>query len=364
MYLNHLRPENAPNGPEYCRTQIGRNTRRWDGPAKVSGTMEYPSDIYVPGMWHAAVLYSPYAHAKIVSVDTSEAEKMGAVCLTHEDIPDTVYNERSVSTPAGTYRDRTILPDRARHVGEPLMAVAAPTEELAFKALHGCRQLLGYLFQKPLSKANVKKLPFGGGFGSSIHVNTVIPICAALAIKTGKPMKLCNTREGDFYSHNKYPTKFHVRLGVSNDGILTAAEVKALVDFGAHQVQPLPYMGCTAGWFASLYKYTGNITFEGTAVYTNKTPCCAMQGYGNPQVNFAIESMVDQICDEMGFDPIEFRLKNIRTIGDEFWAQGPTVSPARTFAYSLIIRYPFAAGSRTVASSNERFSGKWNRQFG
>ncbi len=139
MYLNHLRPENAPNGPEYCRTQIGRNTRRWDGPAKVSGTMEYPSDIYVPGMRHAAVLYSPYAHAKIVSVDTSEAEKMGAVCLTHEDIPDTVYNERSVSTPAGTYRDRTILPDRARHVGEPLMAVAAPTEELAFKALHALK---------------------------------------------------------------------------------------------------------------------------------------------------------------------------------------------------------------------------------
>ncbi len=429
LYLNHLKPENAPNGKEYCCTQIGRNTRRWDGPAKVSGTMLYPSDVFVPGMLHAAVLYSPHAHAKIVSVDTSEAEKMGAVCLTYKDIPKTVYNERSVSTPAGTYRDRTILPDRARHVGEPLMAVAAPTEELAFKALralkveyeilpavftpeeamkdgapalydkifldeevvevknnvgvirniyegdvekgmaeadrvyeedysvgriyqnqlepkaavvkpevdgsltvwgtiqsiHGCRQLLGFLFQKPLSKVNVIKMPFGGGFGSSIHVNTIIPICAALAIKSGKPVKLCNRREGDFYSHNKYPTKFHVRLGVTNDGILTAAEVKALVDFGAHQVQPLPYMGCTAGWFASLYKYSGNITFEGTAVYTNKTPCCAMQGYGNPQVNFAIESMVDQICKDMGFDPIEFRLKNMRTVGDEFWAQGPTV---------------------------------------
>jgi xanthine dehydrogenase molybdenum-binding subunit len=97
------------------------------------------------------------------------------------------------------------------------------------------------------------------------------------------------------------------------------------VDFGAHQIQPLAYLGCTAGWFASLYRYSGNIRFDGTAVYTNKTPCCAMQGYGNPQINFAIESMIDDICVQHGWDPIEFRLKNYRREGDEFWGQGPTI---------------------------------------
>lgn len=408
---------------------IGQNTPRGDGYAKVTGTMQYPSDIIIPGMLYGAVLRSPHPHAEIVSIDTSAAEAMGAVCLTYDDINPVIYNERSVSVPASTYRDRTVLPQKARHVGEPIAAVAAETEELAYKALaalkveykilpavfepeeamkdgapqlyeeiylnetklavhnnvgvvrnidegdcdagfaradriferdfelgriyhaqletkgsvckpepdgslsvwattqsiHGTRQLLGRILKLPLSKVNVKKLAFGGAFGSSIQVNTVVPICACIAMKARRAVRMCSAREEDFYSHNKYPSKFHVKIGVTKDGLITAAEVRALVDFGAHQVQPLPYMGCVAGWFASLYRYEGNIRFQGIAVYTNKTPCCAMQGYGNPQINFAIESMIDIISHEMGFSPIDFRLKNYRGVGDEFWGQGPTI---------------------------------------
>lgn len=408
---------------------IGEITPRSDGPAKVSGTMQYPSDIILPGMMYGAVLRSPHPHAEIVSIDTSEAEKLGAVCLTYKDISPVMYNERSVSIPAATYRDRTVLPKKARHYGEPIAAVAADTEEMAYKAvkalkveynvlepvfdpieamkdgapqlydkiylgdeevivknnigvirnidegnceegfkqaerifeksfeldriyhcqletkgsvckpepdgslsvwattqsIHATRQLLGRILKMPLSKINVKKLPFGGAFGSSIQVNTVIPICACLAMKAGRAVRLVSTREEDFYSHQKYPARFDVKIGVSRDGILTAAHVKALIDFGSHQIQPMAFLGCVAGWFASLYKYNGNIRFDGLAVYTNKTPCCAMQGYGNPQVNFAIESMIDIICDEMGFNPVDFRLKNYRGVGEEFWGQGPTI---------------------------------------
>ncbi|MDL2217714.1 xanthine dehydrogenase family protein molybdopterin-binding subunit [Christensenellaceae bacterium OttesenSCG-928-M15] len=410
-------------------TMIGKNTPRSDGHAKVTGTMVYPSDVIIPGMMYGALLRSPHPHAEILSVDTSEAEAMGAVCLTYDDINPVVYNERSVSIPAATYRDRTVLPNKARHFGEPLIAVAADTQELAYKAvkkikvvykvlpavydpaeamkdgapqlyeeiylgdekltvknnvgvvrnidegncdegfaradrifehtfdleriyhnqletkcavckpepdgslsvwataqsIHANRQLLGRILDMPLSKINVKKLPFGGAFGSSIQVNTVTPICACLALKAGRPVKLLSAREEDFYSHQKYPALFTVKMGVTNDGIITAAHVKALIDFGAHQVQPLPFMGCTAGWFASLYRYEGNIRFDGTAVYTNKTPCCAMQGYGNPQVNFAIESMIDIISEEMNWSAVDFRLKNYRGVGDEFWGQGPTI---------------------------------------
>lgn len=454
MYLNHLEPKNAPHGEEYCRSMIGVNTPRSDGAAKATGAMQYASDLIIPGMMYAAVLRSPYPHAEIISIDTSAAEAMGAVTLTYNDVPHTVYNERSVSTPSGTYRDRMILPNKARHVGEPIAAVAADTEELAFKALralkveykvldavftpedalkdgapalydtiyldekelkvknnigvvrniyegsvedgfaradkvferdfalgriyhaqlepkcavckpepdgtlsvwgtcqsiHGTRHLLAYCLQMPLSKVNVKKLPFGGAFGSSIQVNTVIPICAALALKARRPVKLTSSREEDFYSHHKYPSKYTVRFGVTNDGVITAGYVKALVDFGAHQVQPLPFLGCTSGWFASLYKYQGNIAFEGTAVYTNNTPCCAMQGYGNPQVNFAVESMIDIICDEMGFDPIDFRLKNYRGPGDEFWGQGPTI---RSIIKSSGVEESLVEG-RKVFNFNER----------
>ena len=73
------------------------------------------------------------------------------------------------------------------------------------------------------------------------------------------------------------------------------------------------------------YKYQSNIKFEGKAVYTNKVPACALQGYGNPDVNFAIESTIDIIAEKLNMDPIELRLKNYRGTGDEFWGQGPTI---------------------------------------
>ena len=109
---------------------IGRSSRRKDGPAKVTGREKYPSDISLPNMLHARVLRSPYPHAKIVSVDTGEAEKLGAICVTYDEIPKVKYNERQVSIPAKTYRDRTVLPDKSYwpiaisgHTGRPTISI-------------------------------------------------------------------------------------------------------------------------------------------------------------------------------------------------------------------------------------------------
>ncbi len=61
------------------RTQIGKRISRLDGPVKVSGKAKYNSDLNRPGMLHGKVLRSPHAHAKIVSIDTTAAEKMPGV---------------------------------------------------------------------------------------------------------------------------------------------------------------------------------------------------------------------------------------------------------------------------------------------
>jgi xanthine dehydrogenase molybdenum-binding subunit len=50
-----------------------------------------------------------------------------------------------------------------------------------------------------------------------------------------------------------------------------------------------------------------------------------MQGYGNPQVSFAVESMMDVLAEKLGADPVELRLKNYVGLGETFWGQGPTV---------------------------------------
>ncbi len=404
---------------------IGKRTVRKDGVAKVTGREVFASDVSLPHMMQAVVVRSPYPHAEILSVDTSEAEKLGAVCLTYEDVPKVVYNERIVSIPEKTYRDRTVLASRVRHVGEAVAAVAAGTLEQALEAaatlkiefaqlpavlsvdeagktsiyesvllgdqelpvsgnvactrtiavgdveagfagadlvvegefetqrvyhaqletkatvcapgpdggitvwttsqsIHNIRQLLGIIFGLPLSKINVKRVSIGGAFGSSIQMNSITPICAALALKAGRPVKLVNAREEDMYSHVKYPTKMSLKIGAKKDGTLVAGSLRALVDIGAHNTQAYPLLGCMAGWFASLYKFT-NLSFEGEAVYTNKVPACAMQGYGNPQVNFAVESLIDTLAGRLGMDPIDLRLKNYVGVGEEFWGQGPTV---------------------------------------
>jgi len=407
---------------------VGRVGWRKDGLAKVTGAEQYASDVVVPRMWHARVRRSPYAHARIVRVDTSAAEALGAVCLTFADVPRIKYNERIVSTPPYLYRDRYVLADKARHVGEAIAAVAAPTEALAERAvralrveyevletitdperamrpgaepihasvrlgdaeipiennvavtrlielgdvergfaeadlvierefatsriyhaqmetkavvcrpeadggitvwpttqsIHNVRQLLGEIFDIPLHKVNVKRVAIGGTFGSSIQMNSVIPICVGLALRARRPVKLISTREEDMYDHVRYQTRIRLKLGLRRDGALVSGHMRALADIGAHNTQAFPLLGVLAGWWASLYKLPA-MKFEGTAVYTNKTPSCAMQGFGNPQATFATESLMDELAHELGMDPIDFKLKNYVGLGGTFWGQGPTV---------------------------------------
>ena len=101
------------------------------------------------------------------------------------------------------------------------------------------------------------------------------------------------------YDHCKYPSRITLKYGVTKDGKLTAGHLTTLVDAGAHNIQIFPLMGCMAGWFVSLYRMPA-LKFDGTGVYTNKAPACAMQGYGNPQVTFAVESLMDIIAEKLG----------------------------------------------------------------
>lgn len=407
---------------------VGKIYERKDGMAKVTGQEVYASDVVLSRMLHGRILRSCYPHVRVKNINTSAAEKMGAVCITFKDIPNLKYCERLVNVPKATYKDRHVLTDHPLHVGEAIAAVAAETEELAEKALslihveyerysavfdafesmkpgspvlhqtikvgdeeraienniavtklinqgdiekgfqeadvivkeefktgrvyhaqmetktvvcqpeadggitvwtttqtiHNVRQLLGEIFQIPLSKVSVRKIPVGGSFGSSIQMNSATPIGVALALKSRRPVKLTLTREEDMYDHCKYPSWIRLKLGAKKDGTLVAGQMKVVVDIGAHNTQAYSLLGCMAGWWVSLYRLP-NLDYEGLAVYTNKVPACAMQGFGNPQINFAVESTMDILAEKLDMDPIELRLKNYVGLGQTFWGQGPTV---------------------------------------
>ncbi|MBE0633757.1 xanthine dehydrogenase family protein molybdopterin-binding subunit, partial [Candidatus Bathyarchaeota archaeon] len=114
---------------------LGRDTARKDGIAKVTGREKFASDLSLRNMLHARVLKSPHAHAEVIKIDTSGAEKLGAAVLTSDEVPDVMFCPRLVSTPDSTFKDWRILTKHPRYVGEAIAAVAAETEEDAQKAL-------------------------------------------------------------------------------------------------------------------------------------------------------------------------------------------------------------------------------------
>jgi len=112
-------------------TAVGTNVRRVDGPAKVTGSAEYTADIYLPGTMYARVLRSPYAHARLVSIDASRAAELpGVVVLTRDDLADMDPYYGPV------VRDQPIVAiDKVRFVGDVVAAVAAERRDLAEEAL-------------------------------------------------------------------------------------------------------------------------------------------------------------------------------------------------------------------------------------
>jgi len=213
---------------------------------------------------------------------------------------------------------------------EPKTAVCRPEPDGGLtvwnttQSIHNVRILLGEIFNITLSKIDVVQMPVGGTFGSSIQMNSPIPICAALALKARRPVKLSLTREEDIHDHTRYNSQIKLKIAARKDGTLTGTQMDLITDIGAHNIQAYSFLGVCLGWMVSLYKFP-NIRYQGTAVYTNKSPSCAMQGFGNPQVTFAVESLMDELAEKTGLDPIELRLSNYIGLGDSFWGQGPEV---------------------------------------
>ena len=109
---------------------IGQSVVRGEGPDKVTGKSVYTADVSLPGMLWGKVLRSPFPHARIVSIDTAEAEAVPGVhtVITAADLPDSLVGRR--------LRDMPVLArDVVRFVGEKVAAVAAETEAAAEEAL-------------------------------------------------------------------------------------------------------------------------------------------------------------------------------------------------------------------------------------
>lgn len=388
---------------------IGKSVLKPDALEKVTGRAKYCADVELPRMLYAKVLRSKYPHAGILSIDTSEAEKLPGVkaVVTSQDIIkekiEIIFHARPDIYPLAV--------DKVRFVGEEVAAVAAEDELTAEEALglirveyevlpavfdpeesmkpgapriyddvknniageaenefgdvvngfkeadrifedrfvvpyiHACHleptaciasfdssgkltfyensmdpfarlKALPQALGIPASKIKVVQKFIGGNFGCRQADLSPYVITAILASKSGRPVRLVHTREEEFTSTRpRMPEIIYLKTGVKKDGTLTARHIRVIATAGAHIGRGKTMMVTGLAVAAGLYRCP-NVRLEGKCVYTNTVPVGPVRSFGISQPQFAVESQMDMIAEELGVDPIELRLKNATRTGD------------------------------------------------
>jgi len=191
------------------------------------------------------------------------------------------------------------------------------------QGIHVARMCFAASLGIPLSKIKVHRVSLGGAFGHYTYLKYCDIIGAFLAMKTGQPVRIEQSREEMFLDGGRHPFVMKLKVGAKKDGTLTAMDMWAADGCGAY-VSGTSICKLSCGFFMSMYRCP-NKRFEGYSVYTNTPPKGSMRGAGNPQQNFAVEQTIDIIAEKLNLDPIEIRLKNHLQMGDTFYGQGPDV---------------------------------------
>jgi xanthine dehydrogenase molybdenum-binding subunit len=152
----------------------------------------------------------------------------------------------------------------------------------------------------------------GGGFGTKSAPHTDEILAVVLARKARLPVLLQYTREEEILDSNtRFEVRMYVKLGVKKDMSIQALQIRAYANLGAYHTR----VGGLGNQSTHVYK-TPHVKTEIYRAHTNIPNTGPTRGVGDPQENFAVESIIDEMAYEMGWDPMEFRLKNIKRNGD------------------------------------------------
>jgi len=175
---------------------------------------------------------------------------------------------------------------------------------------HPLREELSEVLGIPQNKISVFQAPMGGAFGARMGMDPIDGIAAVLSMKSGRPVKVVNTREEEFLSSRiRYPMRVWIKSGAKGNGRLIAREIKVVTDNGAYNHEGQYIMGNAGSKLAQLYAVP-NIRYDGFLVYTNNVYGGAFRGYGNPQITYAMEIQLDQIAEALHMDPAVIRMIN------------------------------------------------------
>ena len=388
---------------------IGKNEIRKDALSKTTGETLYTADIKAEHVNHGIVLRSPHHHARILSIDTSQARNIPGVLavITAEDVP-------GVNRYGPLVQDQPALAeDVVRHYGEPVAIVVAESRAGALSSLkkiavqyeelqsvhdplsaladdapriHTEGNLLNnYLFragdssmgmvesdviveetfhvprispaylepenslaelrtdgtlgvwtnsQMPFvdrgaiadvlglspEKVIVRLAAIGGAFGGKEDSSLAV-LTALAAYLTKSCVRLVNERSESFLAHAKrHPAQLHLKLGASKKGELQSFEATVHLDTGAYASYG-PAVGTQLSEVIHGPYRIPNVCIETNVVYTNAPKSGAMRGFGSPQAQFAMESLMDMLAAKLDMDPLEVRRRNHLKPGDELFSK-------------------------------------------
>jgi CO/xanthine dehydrogenase Mo-binding subunit len=384
---------------------VGVPTPQLDTVSKVTGRAEYCGDIYIRGALYGAILRSPHAHARIVHVDPTRAEKLKGVAavLTSADTAGKKFGRR--------IKDEDLLAiDKVRHVGEEVAVVAADDRDIAQRALdlidvvyedipavlapsealapgapiiHDAfpeniaakyiiergdsaagfgkskcgvaetfsvprvnpgylepttclvsidenekltvwapssspfrlRDTIAYVLDLPASKIRVIKPTVGGSFGSR-HIPKNALLAALISWHTKRPVRIEASRFDEFtMARPRMAAEIKLKMGFAKDGAILAKQTEIVADNGAYTDVSCFALETMAQRVDCLYRLA-NLYTRVTLAYTNLVPTGAFRGFGNPQMHFALESMLDMAAQKLAIDPLVLRRKNAARMGD------------------------------------------------
>ena len=180
------------------------------------------------------------------------------------------------------------------------------------------RDVTACVLDIPVSRVKVTPMEIGGGFGGKIPVY-LEPVAALLSRKTGRPVKIVMSRQDVFEGSGPTPGSYiRVKIGVRNDGRITAAQAYLAYEAGAN-----PGSMVVPGAMCIFAAYDiPNVLIDCYDVVVNKPSTAAYRAPGATNAAFAAETVVDEIAEKLAIDPIEFRLRNAAKEGTRR-ADGP-----------------------------------------
>ena len=176
------------------------------------------------------------------------------------------------------------------------------------------QRILAGVLGMPLSKVRVYAPDPGGGFGGKQHAK-LEPLVAFMALKTGRPCRLVLSLEETFQAVRRTTTQVHVRTGLMSDGTIAFVDVAADYNIGAYADIADRVVAKGSYPAAGPYRVPA-VRILSRSILTHTTPATAFRGFGNPQVNWAVESNLDTAARVLGIDRLEVRLRNVARTGD------------------------------------------------